>query len=361
MIATHTEETAPCLNEGGPIAHAGLEFIDAAAALGENGAASILRAWCVAHIFKQSEAIFASAKEPVSAFGDLLSNTARMLRTLRATEFSELGASSLDRMGAEDSVEAVTGDHYGQLFRQFAKESYWDETQNLLRTRLERNGIEASQFRGRSLLDAGCGGGRYTVAWKLLGASPVVGVDVSPLNLNTGRERAREAGLDGVRFEEGDVLNLPFETDSFDTVFSNGVLHHTRDWRKGIAETVRVLRSGGLGWLYLIEDPGGLFWDSIEILRTVMRNESRMTARMALQTIGVPGNRIFYMLDHVMVPINVRLTREEIEHALSASGAKYIRRLERGTDFDRVERIYQREPYAREKFGVGENRFVFTK
>ena len=73
------------------------------------------------------------------------------------------------------------------------------------------------------------------------------------------------------------------------------------------------------------------------------------------------GQCVFYMLDHVMAPINDRLTPKEIEDELAKAGAKEIRRLTRGTDFDRIEAIYQKKPYAKEHFGVGENRHVFTK
>ncbi len=77
--------------------------------------------------------------------------------------------------------------------------------------------------------------------------------------------------------------------------------------------------------------------------------------------LGVPGNRIFFMLDHVMVPINVRLRPRQVEDALAAAGARDVRRLERGTDFDRIEAIHRGIPFAEVKFGVGENRYVFGK
>jgi hypothetical protein len=77
--------------------------------------------------------------------------------------------------------------------------------------------------------------------------------------------------------------------------------------------------------------------------------------------LGIPANRIFYMLDHVLVPVNIRLTPEEIEGCLADAGAVDIRRLTRGADFDRIERIHQKEPYADLKYGVGENRYVFSK
>ena len=85
---------------------------------------------------------------------------------------------------------------------------------------------------------------------------------------------------------------------------------------------MRVLRPGGSGWLYLIENPGGYFWDLVEVLRVIMRNEDRGAARTALQSVGIPANRIFYMLDHVMVPINVRLTPGQIEDTLREAGCR---------------------------------------
>ena len=169
------------------------------------------------------------------------------------------------------------------------------------------------------------------------------------------------ANLEGISFKQGNVLDLPFEDDRFDVVFSNGVLHHTTDWKKGLAELMRVLKPGGWGWLYLIENPGGVFWDMIEILRVVMKNEDKATSRAALQQLNMPANRIFYMLDHVMVPINLRLTSAEIEDCLRSCGAVNIRRLARGSDIDRIEQIAQGGKYAAERFGVGENRYIFSK
>jgi ubiquinone/menaquinone biosynthesis C-methylase UbiE len=311
-------------------------------------------------VFSERERIFDSQEDPAPPLAQSLADAAACLEGMRRTGFSSLGAVAKSEENTE-AVESVTGDHYGSLFQGFSPESYWEETVRLLSLRLERNGISLESVRGKSVLDAGCGGGRYTGAWRILGAKPATGLDISPANITDARGRAAAAGLRGVEFREGNVLSLDVPDNSFDIVFSNGVLHHTRDWEAGIAELLRALKPGGLGWLYLIENPGGLFWDSIEILRVVMRNESRGGARAALRLLEIPGNRIFYMLDHVMVPINVRLTTDEIEEWLAACGAVGIRRLERGVDFDRVERIHQGEPYAREKFGIGEHRYVFTK
>lgn len=345
-----------------PAAEAAEELIAASRELGDSQAAAILRAWVVPHIFAEREAIFDSNEEPTAPFRDLLRRTAATLRKVAGSGLATLGKPAAEmRFPAGPKVEDVTGQHYGNLFRGFSPASYWDETASLLSVRLERNGVDLGSLKGKSLLDAGCGGGRYTGAWRRLGAAPARGIDISPINVAEARKRAELSELSELEFDHGDVLELPYAADSFDMVFSNGVLHHTRDWKKGIGENLRVMKPGGLGWLYLIENPGGLFWHSIEILREVMRGVDHETARRALDSLGLPGNRIFYMLDHVMVPINIRLTPEEVETALRDAGATDIRRLTRGADFDRIERLWQGEPYAVEKFGVGENRYLFTK
>ena len=76
---------------------------------------------------------------------------------------------------------------------------------------------------------------------------------------------------------------------------------------------------------------------------------------------GVSAYDTFYIFDHAMVPINIRSTPKEVENLLENSGANNIRRLKRGTEFDRVERIFRKEPFAEIKYGVGENRYYFEK
>ena len=45
---------------------------------------------------------------------------------------------------------------------------------------------------------------------------------------------------------QGDAENLPFADETFDIVYSSGVLHHTRDTEKAIDEAHRVLAAAGL-------------------------------------------------------------------------------------------------------------------
>ena len=67
------------------------------------------------------------------------------------------------------------------------------------------------------------------------------------------------------------------------------------------------------------------------------------------------AHNVFYMLDHVMAPINTRVSEKELYECLLDAGARHIRRLDRGTDFDQIDMIHKKAPFAYEKFGIGEN------
>ncbi|MES2411759.1 MAG: class I SAM-dependent methyltransferase [Bacteroidota bacterium] len=323
------------------------------------------RILAVPFLFHKTEKIFKSDDEPkalfVNALNELLDSTKSSVQNPETQKLFDNVFEFVNDENFDEEVKSHTGQHYGSLFKEFDHQSYFEEAKRLLETRLDRNGIIIHNKENLILLDQGCGGGRYTVAWKLLGIKKAVGIDFSDIGLQDAKDRAVFAGIDNIEFVKGSVLKMPFEDETFDIVYSNGVLHHTEDWRKGIAEQLRVMKKDGLGWQYLIENPGGIFWDSIEILRAIMKDVNKKFAQNVLRSMGIPMNRVFYMLDHVMVPINTRITPEELTLELEKNGACNIKRLTRGVDFDRVEAIYNEIPFAKEKFGIGENRFIFTK
>jgi ubiquinone/menaquinone biosynthesis C-methylase UbiE len=350
----------PCLAVGA-LADAGRRAVQAAARLGHARGASVARAWCVPYLVDAMEQAFASNQEPTEQVLQALDQVTAFLQTAAATRFAALGPVGPATRDGNLGIEADTGEHYGTLFEAFAPDSFWEEARHLLQTRLDRNGVRPASYRGKRVLDAGCGGGRYSVAWRLLGAGQVTGIDISATGIEDARQRVAARGLGDVVFQQGSALEVPFPDGSFDVVFSNGVLHHTTDWRRGVRELVRVLAPKGLGWLYLIERPGGLLAEIVDILRLIMSCDQREVARAALRLLGTQPNRVYYMLDQVMVPINLRFTAEEIASALGDAGAVDIRRLTRGTDFDRIEQIHRQRPFAAVKYGIGENRFVFSK
>jgi demethylmenaquinone methyltransferase/2-methoxy-6-polyprenyl-1,4-benzoquinol methylase len=93
-------------------------------------------------------------------------------------------------------------------------------------------------------VDLACGTG--DVAFLLAGRYPggiVTGMDLSAPMLAIARERNRFAN---VRFEQGDLCDLPFPDGSADVATGSYALRNAPDLRKAVAEVHRVLSPGGV-------------------------------------------------------------------------------------------------------------------
>ena len=106
-----------------------------------------------------------------------------------------------------------------------------------------RTFAQFQQGRGKKLLEIGVGAGTDFVNWVRNGAQ-AVGIDLTEAAVDLTRERLalEELSADVMR---GDAECLPFESDSFDIVYSYGVLHHSPNTAEAIQEVHRVLKPGG--------------------------------------------------------------------------------------------------------------------
>lgn len=100
---------------------------------------------------------------------------------------------------------------------------------------------------GMSLLDCGCGPGSITIGLaRVVAPGAVVGVDIDPGEVERSRQLAAEQGVANVRFETGNVYELPFADGTFDAGFSNALLDHLRDPIGALREMRRVLKADGI-------------------------------------------------------------------------------------------------------------------
>lgn len=98
-------------------------------------------------------------------------------------------------------------------------------------------------YRGRKLLEVGCGAGIDLVRFARDGAI-VTGVDLAETSIELARQNFAHAGLTA----ELCVMNgeaLEFADDTFEVVYAHGVLQYTADAQKMVDEIYRVLRPGG--------------------------------------------------------------------------------------------------------------------
>lgn len=97
------------------------------------------------------------------------------------------------------------------------------------------------------ILDLGCGNGISAMLLNRAGHH-VVGTDVSSLFLEDARQweySESDSDRHTLKYRVCDVLELPFEAESFDVVCSNELIEHLPDVETALSEMIRVTRKGG--------------------------------------------------------------------------------------------------------------------
>ena len=148
---------------------------------------------------------------------------------------------------------------------------------------LKLTGLPREFFKGKFVLDAGCGSGRYTYAMKQLG-SYVISIDVSEEAIKKCREINNESMVLSIMdVSEGFLL--------FDFILSWGVLHHMEDPYAGFLKLVSVLKPGGTLHLMLYSNKTQKKYRAHrEVFKTLSEPEKlNMAQRLAKKPAHVHG------------------------------------------------------------------------
>ena len=152
---------------------------------------------------------------------------------------------------------------------------------------------------GKQVLEIGCGNGTDGVVFALSGAA-YTGVDLTVEAVEATRRHFAVEGLRGV-FRQENCERLSFASDSFDIVYSFGVLHHTPMPEQAVAEVYRVLKPGGTARIMLYHRHSFNYYVRIlgymrarVLLKVASRfrqwEADRRRAAMHVELAGVRGN-----------------------------------------------------------------------
>jgi ubiquinone/menaquinone biosynthesis C-methylase UbiE len=114
---------------------------------------------------------------------------------------------------------------------------------------------------GLRVLEVGVGMGADYLEWLKAGAR-ATGVDLSPASLERSRRRCELAGYQA-DLRVADAEHLPFPENTFDVVYSYGVMHHSPDTAQCLREAWRVLKPGGQARIMVYHHPsltGVMLW-----------------------------------------------------------------------------------------------------
>ena len=156
---------------------------------------------------------------------------------------------------------------------------------------VSETGWHPDELRGKVLLDAGCGSGRFAEVALELGAR-VIAVDMSEAVHACHRSLERFPRENWLVLR-ADVLNLPLRREAFDGVYSLGVVHHTPDPLKAVRVLASFVRPGGrlAVWVYERRSPDFTVIQPRRWIRSMTRRWSdQRKLRMArvLTLVGFP-------------------------------------------------------------------------
>jgi SAM-dependent methyltransferase len=151
----------------------------------------------------------------------------------------------------------------------------------------DASGWRPEDYRGRLVLDAGVGAGRFAEVAARHGGE-VFGVDITEAvdaaYANIGR-------LPNVHLAQADIFALPFRPGTFELAYSIGVLHHTPDPATAFARVAAAVRPGGelSVYLYARYGPSPRFSDAIRVVTT------RLPAgvMVALSALAIPLHYVY--------------------------------------------------------------------
>jgi len=123
--------------------------------------------------------------------------------------------------------------------------------------------IKEEDLSDLSILDAGCGSARMTVGLAKMGAKHIIGIDINPAIFAANKIAQ---SLPNLMLVQNSVLSPKLKRESFDVIWSNGVLHHTPNPKAGFDALAKLVKPGGSLYIWLY----GTHWSPLVDVRKIL-------------------------------------------------------------------------------------------
>ncbi len=102
-----------------------------------------------------------------------------------------------------------------------------------------------SKINKPKILIAGCGTGQQVIHTSMYKDAEITAIDLSEKSISYAKRKAKEYGMDNVRFVVMDILNIDMLNQKFDVIECGGVLHHMENPSEALSILCRSLSSTG--------------------------------------------------------------------------------------------------------------------
>jgi len=219
---------------------------------------------------------------------------------------------------ATEDKSSLTAERFGYEWQKFAENynEYEDQFLDWIAP------VTPDFFKDKVVLDAGCGKGKHSVIAESFGARAIAAIDYGLGSIESARRYIRQYAKhpEKIQLIRADIRRLPFKPETFDYVYSIGVLHHLPDPKEGFLKLASLVKPGGSMsvWVYGYEG-NALVRYTVEPLRRYVT--SRIPQGLLLSIawfITVPA---FVVAKFVYRPINALAPKLYVKLPMAA----YIR------------------------------------
>lgn len=155
-------------------------------------------------------------------------------------------------------------------------------------------------FENKIVFDAGCGMGRHAIISSIFGAEEVIAIDLGP-SVYAAYENTKK--FPNIHIIQADIYNLPFNEESFDFIYSIGVIHHLPEPREGFENLLKYLKPNGKIniWVYGRENNGWIIYFLNPIRKYIT---SKIPPNLLLYLSLIPASILFAAAKFIYKPIN---------------------------------------------------------
>jgi SAM-dependent methyltransferase len=155
------------------------------------------------------------------------------------------------------------------------------------------NPVTAEFFRGKTVLDAGAGIGLHSCFASEFGAKTVFAIDLSAA-VRVALENCRNR--ENVHVLQANIYAPPFREESFEYIFSIGVIQHVPEREKAVEKLVSLLKKGGTLSLWVYSDEVG---SGLKVFLDILRRATLPLNPKLVYVLSFPWAALFFLVGKI--------------------------------------------------------------